>query len=83
MRAGIAVLIGAVMALTVTPLTAAAQDEEPEQEIIVKFREGASRGDALEKSRTRAVSDATDGAEVLASRDAAESIRVLMARGDV
>ncbi|MEU0884431.1 S8 family peptidase [Lentzea sp. NPDC005914] len=83
MRAGIAALIGAVMALTVTPLTAAAQDEEPEQEIIVKFREGASRGDALEKSRTRAVAEATDGAEVLASRDAAESIRVLLARGDV
>ena len=83
MRAGIAALLGAVMALTVTPLTAAAQDEEPEQEIIVKFREGASRGDALERSRTRAVADATDGAEVLASRDAAESIRVLMARGDV
>ncbi|MET9632653.1 S8 family peptidase [Lentzea sp. NPDC006480] len=83
MRAGIAALIGAVMALTVTPLTAVAQDEEPEQEIIVKFREGASRGDALEKSRTRAVAEATDGAEVLASRDAAESIRVLMARGDV
>ncbi|MDT7784984.1 MAG: hypothetical protein QOF58_3403, partial [Pseudonocardiales bacterium] len=67
MRAGIAALIGAVMALTVTPLTAAAQ-EEPEQEIIVKFREGASRGDALEKSRARAVAEATDGAEVLASR---------------
>jgi serine protease len=83
MRAGLAALLGAVMALTVTPLTAAAQEEEPEQEIIVKFREGASRGDALEKSRTRAVADATDGAEVLASRDAAESIRVLMARGDV
>ncbi|HEX8869249.1 MAG TPA: S8 family serine peptidase [Lentzea sp.] len=83
MRAGIAALLGAVMALTVTPLTAVAQDEEPEQEIIVKFREGASRGDALEKSRTRAVADATDGAEVLASRDAAESIRVLLARGDV
>jgi serine protease len=83
MRAGIAALLGAVMALTVTPLTAAAQEEEPEQEIIVKFREGASRGDALEKSRTRAVAEATDGAEVLASRDAAESIRVLLARGDV
>ncbi|MEV6239415.1 S8 family peptidase [Lentzea sp. NPDC051838] len=83
MRAGIAALLGAVMALTAVPLTAVAQDEEPEQEIIVKFREGASRGDALEKSRTRAVADAVDGAEVLASRDAAESIRVLMARGDV
>jgi serine protease len=57
--------------------------EEPEQEIIVKFREGASRGDALTRSRTRVVADATDGAEVLASRDAADSIRVLMARGDV
>ncbi|WP_052684973.1 S8 family serine peptidase [Lentzea aerocolonigenes] len=83
MRAGIAALLGAVMALTVTPLSAVAQDEEPEQEIIVKFREGASRGDALEKSRTRAVADSSDGAEVLASRDAAESIRVLLARGDV
>ncbi|MCP2248489.1 S8 family serine peptidase [Lentzea aerocolonigenes] len=82
MRTGLAALLGAVMALAVVPLTAAAQ-EEPEQEIIVKFREGASRADALEKSRTRAVADATDGAEVLASRDAAESIRVLMARGDV
>ncbi|GAB2850521.1 S8 family peptidase [Lentzea nigeriaca] len=82
MRTGMAALLGAVMALAVVPLTAAAQ-EEPEQEIIVKFRDGASRSDALEKSRTRAVADATDGAEVLASRDAAESIRVLMARGDV
>lgn len=78
-----AALLGVVMALTVTPLTAAAQEEPEEQEIIVKFRDGASRGDALEKSRTRAVAEATDGAEVLASRDAAESIRVLMARGDV
>ena len=69
MRTGLAALLGAVMALAVVPLTAAAQ-EEPEQEIIVKFREGASRSDALEKSRTRAVADATDGAEVLASRDA-------------
>jgi serine protease len=82
MRTGMAALLGVVMALAVTPLTAAAQ-EEPEQEIIVKFREGASRSDALEKSRTRAVADAVDGAEVLASRDTAESIRVLMARGDV
>jgi serine protease len=82
MRTGMAALLGAVMALAVVPLTAAAQ-EEPEQEIIVKFRDGASRSDALEKSRTRAVADATDGAEVLASRDAAESIRVMMARGDV
>nr|WP_086661806.1 S8 family serine peptidase [Lentzea kentuckyensis] len=82
MRTGMAALLGVVMALTATPLIAAAQ-EEPEQEIIVKFREGASRSDALEKSRTRAVAEATDGAEVLASRDAAESIRVLMARGDV
>lgn len=85
MRTGMAALLGVVMALTVTPLTAltAAAQEEPEQEIIVKFRDGASRSDALEKSRTRAVADATDGAEVLASRDAAESIRVLLARGDV
>ncbi|MFC3896712.1 S8 family peptidase [Lentzea rhizosphaerae] len=83
MRTGMAALLGVVMALTVTPLTAAAQEEPEEQEIIVKFREGASRSDALERSRTRAVADATDGAEVLASRDAAESIRVLMARGDV
>lgn len=83
MRTGMAALLGVVMALTVTPLTTAAAQEEPEQEIIVKFREGASRSDALEKSRTRAVADAVDGAEVLASRDAAESIRVLMARGDV
>ncbi|MDX8031541.1 S8 family serine peptidase [Lentzea sp. BCCO 10_0856] len=83
MRTGMAALLGVVMALTVTPLTAAAQQEPDEQEIIVKFREGASRGDALEQSRTRAVADATDGAEVLASRDAAESIRVLTARGDV
>jgi serine protease len=83
MRAGIAVLLGVVMALTVTPLTAAAQEEPEEQEIIVKFREGASRGDALEQSRTRSVADATDGAEVLASRDATESIRVLLARDDV
>ncbi|GGN01581.1 hypothetical protein GCM10011609_45200 [Lentzea pudingi] len=83
MRTGMAALLGVVMALTVTPLTAAAQEEPEEQEIIVKFRDGASRGDALEKSRTRAVAEATDGAEVLASKDAAESIRVLMARGDV
>ncbi|WP_170176489.1 S8 family serine peptidase [Lentzea flaviverrucosa] len=82
-----ATLLGVVMALTVTPaltsLSAAAQEEPEEQEIIVKFRDGASRGDALTQSRTRAVADATDGAEVLASRDATESIRVLMARGDV
>ncbi|MGW6444418.1 S8 family peptidase [Lentzea sp. NPDC055074] len=78
-----AALLGVVMALTVTPLTAAAQEEPEEQEIIVKFRDGASRGDALTESKSRAVADATDGAEVLASRDAAESIRVLMARGDV
>ncbi|MET9230723.1 S8 family peptidase [Lentzea sp. NPDC003310] len=83
MRTGMAALIGVVMALAVTPLTASAQEEPEEQEIIVKFREGASRGDALTESRTRAVADATDGAEVLASRDAAESIRVLLARGDV
>ncbi|WP_439656437.1 S8 family peptidase [Lentzea sp. HUAS TT2] len=83
MRTGMAALLGVVMALTVTPLTAAAQEEPEEQEIIVKFKEGASRGDALTESRTRAVADATDGAEVLASRDATESIRVLMARGDV
>ncbi|NGY60771.1 S8 family serine peptidase [Lentzea sp. NEAU-D13] len=83
MRTGMAALLGVVMALTAMPLTTAAAQEEPEQEIIVKFREGASRSDALEKSRTRAVADAVDGAEVLASRDAAESIRVLMARGDV
>lgn len=83
MRTGVAALLGVVMALTVTPLTAAAQEEPEEQEIIVKFREGASRGDALEQSRTRVVADATDGAEVLASRDAGESIRVLLARADV
>ncbi len=41
------------------------------------------RGDALAQSRSRAVAEATDGAEVLASDDAAESLRVLRARGDV
>ncbi|MFI6094074.1 S8 family serine peptidase [Lentzea sp. NPDC051213] len=81
MRTGMAALIGAVLALTVTPHVASA--DEPEQEIIVKFREGASRSDALAQSRSRVVADATDGAEVLASADGAESIRVLMARGDV
>ncbi|WP_112261668.1 S8 family peptidase [Lentzea terrae] len=83
MRTGMAALLGAVMAFSVLPLSTAAAQEEPEQEIIVKFREGASRSDALEKSRSRVVAEATDGAEVLASRDAAESIRVLMARDDV
>lgn len=83
MRTGLAALLGAVMALSVLPLSTAAAQEEPEQEIIVKFREGAARSDALEKSRSRVVAEATDGAEVLASRDAAESIRVLLARGDV
>ncbi|NUT53963.1 MAG: S8 family serine peptidase, partial [Saccharothrix sp.] len=83
MRTGMAALLGAVMALSVLPLSTAAAQEEPEQEIIVKFREGAARSDALEKSRTRTVAESVDGAEVLASRDAAESIRVLMARGDV
>lgn len=83
MRTGMAALLGVVLALAATPLIASAQAEEPEQEIIVKFREGASRGDALEKSRTRSVADATDGAEVLATRDASESLRVLLSRGDV
>jgi serine protease len=87
MRTGMAALIAAVMALTVVPLTAAAQEAAPqsveEQEIIVKFRDGAARSDALAQSRTRVVADTADGAEVLASADAAESIRVLTARGDV
>lgn len=83
MRTGMAVLLGAVMALTVVPLTASADEPAQEQEIIVKFREGAARGDALAQSRSRVVAEATGGAEVLASADAAESMRVLRARGDV
>lgn len=83
MRTGLALVIGAVMAVTVMPHVASAAEPAQEQEIIVKFREGASRGDALAQSRSRAVAEATDGAEVLASDDAAESLRVLRARGDV